>query len=142
MGCAVGDVDNDGDTDLFCDMRRSAIGFFRNEGGTFTEATAEVGLAGDDIWSTSAGFFDYDRDGHLDLFVCNYVAWSPEIDAELNFSLNGTDRAYGPPDQLHRLVLLPLSQPGRRHLRGSGSNLPASRSRTRPRGNQSANHWP
>ena len=96
MGCAVGDVDNDGDADLFV----TCVGqnrFFRNDEGKFVDETAASGLAGDDIWSSSAGFFDYDRDGRLDLFVCNYVDWSPEIDAELNFSLNGVDRAYGPP---------------------------------------------
>lgn len=96
MGCAVGDVDNDGDSDLFI----TCVGenrFFRNEGSVFVDATSVTGLAGDNRWSSSAGFFDYDRDGFIDLFVCNYVAWSPEIDVELNFTLNGEDRAYGPP---------------------------------------------
>ncbi len=96
LGCAVGDYDNDGDQDVFiaC-LGRNRL--FRNDDGKFTEMTEEAGVAGDLAWSSSAGFFDYDRDGDLDLMVCNYVEWSRLIDFELNFSLNGTDRAYGPP---------------------------------------------
>ncbi len=97
MGVAVGDHNNDGNVDLFM----TAVGpnhFFRNVGGRFEEATEEAGLAGGaDIWSTSAGFFDMDNNGDLDLFVCNYVKWSRDIDIDLNFTLNGRDRAYGPP---------------------------------------------
>ncbi len=97
MGVAVGDMDGDGDPDLYL----TALGpnrLLRNDGGRFTDVTAASGTGGaPDAWSTSAGFFDYDNDGDLDLFVCNYVRWSPEIDLELNFTLNGRDRAYGPP---------------------------------------------
>ncbi|HKQ60869.1 MAG TPA: CRTAC1 family protein [Candidatus Polarisedimenticolaceae bacterium] len=97
MGVAVGDYDNDGDPDLFF----TALGpnhLFRNERGRYHEVTREAGVAGaPDAWSTSAGFFDYDGDGDLDLFVGNYVRWSKAIDLELNFTLNGRDRAYGPP---------------------------------------------
>ena len=97
MGCAVGDYDNDGDPDLFV----SAVGknmLFRNDGGRFVDVTESAGVAGDvDAWSTSCGFFDYDNDGDLDLLVCNYVRWSKEIDFALNYTLNGRDRAYGPP---------------------------------------------
>ncbi|MCP3982025.1 MAG: CRTAC1 family protein [bacterium] len=98
MGVAVGDYDNDGDPDLFL----TALGRNRllaNDGsGRFSDVTARAGVAGGaETWSSSAGFFDYDNDGDLDLFVCNYVRWSREIDVELNFTLNGTDRAYGPP---------------------------------------------
>ncbi len=98
-GVGCGDFDNDGDVDLFI----SALGanhLFRNDDGVFVEVTDHAGVAGDEAaWSTSAGFFDYDGDGNLDLFVCNYVQWSREIDLQLNFTLNGTDRAYGPPLQ-------------------------------------------
>ncbi len=96
MGCAVGDYDNDGDEDLFV----TALGknqLLENRGGRFVDVTEDAGVSGDKAWSTSAGFFDFDRDGDLDLFVCNYVQWTREIDFELNYSLNGTDRAYGPP---------------------------------------------
>lgn len=97
MGCAIGDYDNDGWIDLFV----SCLGgnrLYRNEQGIFRDVTTAAGVGGDGAaWSTAAGFFDYDCDGWLDLMVCNYVQWSPGIDRELNFTLNGTDRAYGPP---------------------------------------------
>jgi hypothetical protein len=48
-------------------------------------------------WSTSAAFLDYDGDGLLDLFVCNYVTWSPGHDAEQGHRLANRERAYGPP---------------------------------------------
>jgi len=99
QGAAVGDYDNDGHADVFL----TAVGanhLFHNEGGRFEEVTEQAGVAGaPEAWSTSAGFFDYDNDGDLDLFVCNYIQWSREIDFRLNFTLNGVDRAYGPPMQ-------------------------------------------
>src|SRR5437764_1427510 len=48
-------------------------------------------------FSTSSTFLDYDGDGRLDLFVCNYVTWSPTRDLGQNFTLDGKTRAYGPP---------------------------------------------
>ena len=97
MGCAVGDIDRDGDPDLYV----TVVGenrMFLNEDGRFRELPAAAGAAGAaDGWSTSAGFFDADLDGDLDLFCCNYVQWSAEIDAELNYTLDGETRAYGPP---------------------------------------------
>ncbi len=97
MGAAVGDYDADGRIDVFT----TGIGgnhLFRNTADGFVELAEAAGVAGSsDQWTTSAGFFDYDNDGDLDLFVCNYVRWSREIDGQLNFTLNGTDRAYGPP---------------------------------------------
>ena len=96
-GVAVGDVDNDGWVDVFL----AAVGenrLFMNRAGRFEETTATAGVAGDGAeWSTSAAFFDYDRDGDLDLFVCNYVRWSRQIDEEVDFQLTGVGRAYGPP---------------------------------------------
>lgn len=97
MGVAVGDYDNDGDVDLFI----TAVGpnrLFRNDGGIFVDVTQDMGAAGDpNEWSTSAGFFDFDNDGDLDLFVCNYVQWSKEFDIRQGFTLTGNERAFGTP---------------------------------------------
>jgi hypothetical protein len=97
MGVAVGDYDNDGDSDIFI----SAVGknrLLRNDDGIFTDVSDDVGVGGaEDVWSTSCGFLDYDNDGLLDLFVCNYVDWSKESDLSQNFTLDGESRAYGPP---------------------------------------------
>jgi len=98
MGVAVGDYDNDGLVDVFV----SGVGgnrLFKNlGGGKFRDVTAESGLGGsDDQWGTSCGFFDYDNDGKLDLFVCNYVRWSRQVDLSQGFVLTGLGRAYGPP---------------------------------------------
>lgn len=97
MGVAVGDADGDGDRDLLF----TGVGgnrYFRRDGERFVEATAEAGLGGDPSgWTTSAGFFDADRDGDLDLLVCSYVRWSREIDQQIAYSIDGTNRSYGPP---------------------------------------------
>jgi hypothetical protein len=97
-GVAVGDYDNDGRPDVFI----SAVGtgrLFHNEGsGKFRDVTAEARVGGTpEDWGTSCAFFDYDNDGRLDLFVCNYVKWSKEIDFEVGYKLVGVGRAYGPP---------------------------------------------
>jgi enediyne biosynthesis protein E4 len=98
MGVAVGDYDNDGWVDVFI----TAVGanhLYRNLGnGKFADVTAQAGIGGStNQWSTSCAWFDYDNDGKLDLFVCNYVRWSHEIDLEVNYQLPGIGRAYGPP---------------------------------------------
>ena len=97
MGAAAADYDNDGWVDLFV----TAVGsnhLFKNRGGHFVDVTAAARVGGrPDQWSTCAVWFDYDRDGDLDLFVCNYVRWSKAIDLEQDFRLTGIGRAYGPP---------------------------------------------
>ena len=91
MGSYMADVDADGDLDLFLTAAIDGQRFYRNNGDrTFTDATQSCGLTApkwtDDegrehpYWSTGAAFFDYDRDGWLDLLVCNYVQWSVEND--------------------------------------------------------------
>ena len=88
MGVATGDYDNDGDTDLYF----TAIGpnrLFENQGdGTFVDLTSRAGVVGNPVqpvgiewkWSSSAAWLDYDRDGLLDLWVLNYIKWTPELD--------------------------------------------------------------
>jgi hypothetical protein len=98
MGAAVGDYDNDGRVDVFI----SALGsnrLFHNEGnGRFRDVTDKADVAGgEDAWSTCCGWFDFDNDGDLDLFVGNYVQWSREYDESQNFQLTGGGRAYGRP---------------------------------------------
>jgi hypothetical protein len=96
MGVAVGDYNNDGFPDIFI----TCVGqsrLFRNTGkGTFVEATKTSGLLGKQGLSTSAVWFDYDRDGFLDLFVCNYVRWSAEHDVFC--SLDGKNKSYCTPE--------------------------------------------
>ena len=94
MGVAVGDYDNDGYVDLFITTVGSNR-LFRNVRGRFVDVTQTAGVAGDDKeWSTSAGWFDYDNDGDLDLFVCNYLRWSREIDIVQKCNLTGEGRNY------------------------------------------------
>lgn len=97
MGVAVGDIDNDGWRDLYF----SAVGknrLFKNNQGKFVDITESSGAGGaESDWGTSCGFFDFDKDGLLDLFVCNYIEWTPEIDLGLESTLDGQNRAYAPP---------------------------------------------
>ena len=96
MGVAVGDYDNDGFPDIFV----TCVGqnrLFHNTGkGTFTDVTNSSGLGKRLSFSTSALWFDYDRDSLLDLFVCNYVRWSPERDVFC--SLDGKHKSYCTPE--------------------------------------------
>lgn len=81
FGVTVADYDNDGDDDFFLTTLHENM-LFQNQGGRFENVAPGAGLADASVWSTSAAFFDADRDGWLDLFVGNYVDWSPETDLE------------------------------------------------------------
>jgi hypothetical protein len=96
MGVAIADYNNDGHPDIFV----TCVGqnrLFRNTGkGTFVDVTKTSGLGNRLALSTSALWFDYDRNGLLDLFVCNYVKWSPELD--ISCSIDGKHKAYCTPE--------------------------------------------
>src|SRR6266700_2810197 len=91
MGTGVGwiDYDQDGLMDLYFVQSaatdiykpphplRSAL-YHNNGDGTFTDVTFKAGVADEGQWSTSAGWFDYDKDGWLDLVVTNYIEWTPK----------------------------------------------------------------
>ena len=85
MAVATADYNNDGFADLFvAGVNRNTL--YQNLGnGRFRDVTQQAGLTGVDakrgkMWAVSAGWFDYDNDGWLDLFVSNYVAWNPETE--------------------------------------------------------------
>jgi hypothetical protein len=78
QGVAIGDYNNDGFPDLFATGYGRAILYRNNGDGTFTDVTAKAGVADEGAWSTSAGWFDFDKDGWLDLVVTNYLDWSPK----------------------------------------------------------------
>jgi len=101
MGATFADYDADGDTDIYV----TAVGpnhLLRNDGGRFTDVTAATGTHGNrpqagapPAWSTAAAWVDVDRSGSLDLFVCNYVQWTPETD--LYSTRDGVTKSYATP---------------------------------------------
>jgi enediyne biosynthesis protein E4 len=94
IGAAIGDYDNDGNSDIYI----TCVGpnrLFRNLGnGKFADVTGRAGV-GDPGFSTSAAWFDYDNDGKLDLFVGNYVEWSVERD--IHCTLDNKNKSYCTP---------------------------------------------
>jgi hypothetical protein len=93
MGVATGDYDNDGDVDLYVTNFGANVLYRNNGNGTFTDVTAEAGASAgldDPRWSTSAAFVDYDQDGRLDLFVCNYV----------DFTVKGNKPCFAPTGEI------------------------------------------
>ncbi len=103
MGAAFADYDGDGDTDVYL----TAVGdnvLMRNDGGVFRDVTDAMRVTGNGeragsprAWSTGAAWVDVDRDGWVDLFVCNYVQWTPETD--LFTTLDGVNKSYATPQQ-------------------------------------------
>lgn len=103
MGASFADFDGDGDADIYV----TAVGnnlLLRNDNGTFAEIAATAGVLGNDptpgaipAWSTGAAWVDVNRDGYLDLFVTNYVKWSPETD--IYTTLDGRSKSYATPQQ-------------------------------------------
>jgi hypothetical protein len=97
MGVAIGDYDNDGRPDIFVANVTNNQLFHNNRDGTFTDVTQKAGLTGAKLdgkkmWSVGGGWFDYNNDGKLDLFVVNYCKW--EVNKDPNCTLKSGVRAY------------------------------------------------
>jgi enediyne biosynthesis protein E4 len=74
QGVCIGDYDNDGYEDLFVTYFGKNVLYHNNGNGTFTDVSEKAGVAGNGKrWNTGCAFLDFDRDGHLDLFVANYI---------------------------------------------------------------------
>jgi hypothetical protein len=79
QACCVGDYDNDGFDDLFVSYWGRNVLYRNNGDGTFTDVSTAAGVAGDGTrWGAGCCFLDFDRDGHLDLFVASYVNFDPD----------------------------------------------------------------
>ena len=100
MGVAVGDYDNDGFPDLLVLGYGRCILYHNNGNGTFTDATKRAGVGNEGRWASSAAWFDYNNDGHLDLVIANYVDWTPETNYYCGDRGPGL-RSYCHPDDYH-----------------------------------------
>lgn len=114
FGVAVGDFDNDGFPDIYMTGYRHSVLYHNNGNGTFTDVTAKAGVGNDGAWATAAGWFDYDRDGKLDLLVTNYVQF--DVDHPVSCGENKPGyRAYCHPDSF------PGNSPRLYHNNGDGT---------------------
>ena len=96
LGAAVGDFDNDGRDDVFVTTTEGGR-LMRNTGANkFVDVTSRAGIRAG-TFAVSAAWLDYDKDGLLDLFVGNYVQWSPAIETQVRCTQNGV-RGYCGPD--------------------------------------------
>ena len=96
FGISVADYDNDSDADIFVTALYENL-LLRNDGGVFSEVSAEAGLGGYREWSAAGVFMDADLDGWLDLYVGNYVDWTPEKD--IYCTRVGDKKSYCTPEQ-------------------------------------------
>jgi hypothetical protein len=96
MGAAAADYDNDGHQDVVVTTVGQSRLFRNTGGGKFEDVTKRAGLDGRTAFSTSAVWFDYDRDGLLDLLICNYVRWTPDTDVFC--STDGKTKSYCTPE--------------------------------------------
>jgi len=96
LGCVWGDYDNDGFPDLFVTQYGRNVLYHNNGNGTFSDVTDRAGVAGleSGAFHSGATFFDYDRDGYLDLYVGSYVAFDPDGPRYCNI---GTVKSSCPP---------------------------------------------
>jgi hypothetical protein len=78
MGVAAADFDNDGYQDLYTTGYPASALYHNNRDGTFTDVTDKAGMKSAKKWAAGAAWFDYDRDGFLDLIVTNYAQFSFE----------------------------------------------------------------
>ncbi len=99
-GITVGDIDNDGDPDLFLSNYGGDALFVNKGDGTFTEVGRAAGIFRPGTWSTSAAFLDYDSDGDLDLYVSRYGDWQYPRDDKLCGDEKRRIRRYCPPAEL------------------------------------------
>ena len=101
QACCVGDYNNDGWNDLFVSYYGQNSLFRNNGNGTFTDVTKEAGLLQDRLrWNSGCTFLDYDKDGHLDLFVGNYIDLdlkTTPLPEDANCTYKGIVVACGPP---------------------------------------------
>ena len=114
MGVAVGDYDHDGFEDI-CVAGYGGNTLYHNNGdGTFTDVTKRAGVSAGG-WSASAGFFDYDNYGDLDLFVTRYVDWSFRNNPYCGEQKPGL-RAYCHPDNFRGATNIPITTTATEHL--------------------------